>query len=613
MEKAGRDSPFSERQRMTGGSVGGGGGGGGDAFFGGSSSARGVAARGDTPPPGFGGLRLPDITHRTAKSAGSQMVSLTAAFKRKGTLVSAQAAAGAKLLGKPRDTDEDGRELVTSEEMQDLLWKRIWSLKKECGRLNDEAVHKEAEVIKLGQRLVTEIEFEKQQADGMPDDFASAIAGAASTGVGGKEAAAAAAAALVVVTAGQHAHDVEPRHSLEPHHAHGFPQHGGRLRAPQDLHREPVCVPHEVLGGPLHAPAERLVEPQPRRVRLVLGLHAHLGQAPAHLRRGVGVDPRVDLLDGQVAHQLGEERLVRRQQQDALAALARARRAPQAVDVLLAGGGQADLDDQGDVGVVEAARADVGGHHDAALGLAELVGGLGAVALALAAVDLRHLAVQRDEELGGELRGARSGEEADHLVHGLLLLVRGDELHQQVQVVRQGRDGQPLLHLQVGGGVVLAHAVHVGVPRAQSVGRDILHRVRHRGTEQQGLPLPGDVAEDLVDGGLESHLKQLVRLVQDQHLEVGAAGRQLAGLEVVDEAPGGSHQEVAALRVHAVALGVDVGAAEHALRLKVVEGEQRLGLLVDLGRELAGRGEHEDRDGVLARRGRFEQRLDGGE
>jgi len=124
------------------------------------------------------------------------MVSLTAAFKRKGTLVSAQAAAGAKLLGKPRDTDEDGRELVTSEEMQDLLWKRIWSLKKECGRLNDEAVHKEAEVIKLGQRLVTEIEFEKQQADGMPDDFASAIAGAASTGVGGKEAAAAAAAAM---------------------------------------------------------------------------------------------------------------------------------------------------------------------------------------------------------------------------------------------------------------------------------------------------------------------------------------------------------------------------------------------------------------------------------
>ena len=60
--------------------------------------------------------------------------------------------------------------------MQDKLWERIWSLKKECGKLNDAAIRKEAEVSKLEQRLVKEIEFEKQQADGMPDDFASTIA-----------------------------------------------------------------------------------------------------------------------------------------------------------------------------------------------------------------------------------------------------------------------------------------------------------------------------------------------------------------------------------------------------------------------------------------------------
>ena len=46
----------------------------------------------------------------------------------------------------------------------------------ECGKLNDSAIRKEAEVTKLEQRLVKEIEFEKQQADGMPEDFASAIA-----------------------------------------------------------------------------------------------------------------------------------------------------------------------------------------------------------------------------------------------------------------------------------------------------------------------------------------------------------------------------------------------------------------------------------------------------
>ena len=41
----------------------------------------------------------------------------------------------------------------------------------ECGKLNDSAIRKEAEVTKLEQRLVKEIEFEKQQADGMPEDF----------------------------------------------------------------------------------------------------------------------------------------------------------------------------------------------------------------------------------------------------------------------------------------------------------------------------------------------------------------------------------------------------------------------------------------------------------
>lgn len=35
-------------------------------------------------------------------------------FKRKGTLVSNQAAAGAKIAGKPRDKDSQGREILTT-------------------------------------------------------------------------------------------------------------------------------------------------------------------------------------------------------------------------------------------------------------------------------------------------------------------------------------------------------------------------------------------------------------------------------------------------------------------------------------------------------------------
>jgi len=60
--------------------------------------------------------------------------------------VSNQAAAGAKLAGiKPHEMDEEGREVVSAEEMQEKLWKRIYAAKKECGRLNDTAIQKQSE------------------------------------------------------------------------------------------------------------------------------------------------------------------------------------------------------------------------------------------------------------------------------------------------------------------------------------------------------------------------------------------------------------------------------------------------------------------------------------
>jgi len=54
--------------------------------------------------------------------------------------------------------------LVSAEQMQEKLWKRIYAAKKECGRLNDTAIQKQSEVSKLEQRLVKEIEFEAAQA-----------------------------------------------------------------------------------------------------------------------------------------------------------------------------------------------------------------------------------------------------------------------------------------------------------------------------------------------------------------------------------------------------------------------------------------------------------------
>ena len=67
------------------------------------------------------------------------------------------------------------------------------------------------------------------------------------------------------------------------------------------------------------------------------------------------------------------------------------------MDVLLPGRREADLDDEGDVGVVQATGGHVGGHHDALLRRAEGVGGFSAVPLGLARVNLCDVLAERDE------------------------------------------------------------------------------------------------------------------------------------------------------------------------------------------------------------------------
>lgn len=76
----------------------------------------------------------------------------------------------------------------------------------------------------------------------------------------------------------------------------------------------------------------------------------------------------------------------------------------------------ADLDNEGYVGVVDAARRHVGAEHDAAaLAGAELVGRLGTLRLALARVHLQHGDAHGLEELAVELRHARRHKESHDL------------------------------------------------------------------------------------------------------------------------------------------------------------------------------------------------------
>ena len=75
------------------------------------------------------------------------------------------------------------------------------------------------------------------------------------------------------------------------------------------------------------------------------------------------------------------------------------------------------------------------------------------------------------------------------------------------------------LHLRVSV-ALLSHGVHhLSVTRGDA--GHLRHVLRHRGREEERLPCGGrglEGAQDLLDGGSEAHVKQLVGLVEDQHL-----------------------------------------------------------------------------------------------
>mmetsp|Transcript_3189 Transcript_3189/g.10656 ORF Transcript_3189/g.10656 Transcript_3189/m.10656 type:complete len:216 (-) Transcript_3189:231-878(-) len=168
------------------------------------------------------------------------------------------------------------------------------------------------------------------------------------------------AAAAAVFVLGQRGHDVQPRDALQPHHPDRLLHHRRRLRAPHHLRRVVIRLPHERLRGPSHLLDERLVVPQPRGVRLRFRLVRHRVHRAGDFR---------DVLVGHVERRandwevpdvlLREELLPRREHENPLAALSRARGPPQPVNVLLPVRRDPDLHDERDVREVDPARGDV--------------------------------------------------------------------------------------------------------------------------------------------------------------------------------------------------------------------------------------------------------------
>jgi hypothetical protein len=77
---------------------------------------------------------------------------------------------------------------------------------------------------------------------------------------------------------------------------------------------------------------------------------------------------------------------------------------------------------------------------------------------------------------------------------------------------------------------------------------------------------PTRAPADALNVGAEAHVQEPVRLVQNQHLHAPQAPRKPVGrFDMVEQAAGRGDQDVAARAREAVALAVDVGAADDHL------------------------------------------------
>jgi len=141
---------------------------------------------------------------------------------------------------------------------------------------------------------------------------------------------------------------------------------------------------------------------------------------------------------------------------------------------------------------------------------------------------------------------------------------------------------------------------------------ELKHALRQGGGKQHRLALigRGEPPHDVADVGNEAQVKHAVGLIEHQYLGVAQVVHTL--LEVVDDAAGRADQHLHPVGELAALLLV-VGAAEHHRQRQSRVPADHGGILVDLHRKFARRGDHQG-----AHRGRratlgcrlFEQRLE---
>ena len=266
----------------------------------------------------------------------------------------------------------------------------------------------------------------------------------------------------------------------------------------------------------------------------------------------------------------------------------RAARAPDAVHVAIAVGGRVEVDDEGDVVDVQAARGDVGG--DQGMDLAGLEPGKRTLALSL-----RLVAVHGDRVHGLRAQaldqpvGAALGPHEHQRPAATVTAELADELVELVLVADRDEAVVDLgASLSRWGVLVLASVAGVGARNTPGLALE-------RRREEEGLALGRDLGDDAVDGGAKAHVEHAVGLIEDEHLHVlerhGAAVDQvLEPARAWRRGCASARQAWSGARIPSRRRRRSRRGRGHARRLKLVD---------DLSGELARRREDERRRAPL--------------
>ncbi len=263
---------------------------------------------------------------------------------------------------------------------------------------------------------------------------------------------------------------------------------------------------------------------------------------------------------------------------------------PDAMDVVGGDHRQLVVHDVRQLVDVEAARGDLGGDQDGRPAGLEVGQGAHALSLAAVAVDGRGadaLALELLGEAVGTVLGAGEHERLvddaglDQVRQQLALALAVDQVH-DLGDQRRGRvAGRDLDRRRV----------------VQEAAGQLPDLVREGGAEEQVLATGGQQREDLADVADEAHVEHPVGLVEDEDLDRRQVDGPLA--DVVEQAAGGGHDDIRRA-AQGADLAVDADATVDGRRADAPVAAVDAHALLDLERELAGRGEDQRADGPAA-------------